>query len=214
MNKGMSTIVVTGTDTGIGKTVVAAMLTLGLNATYFKPVQSGIADETDRQAVLRMTGLGDDRILPDAVTLTEPLSPHRSAELDGVALDLEALTPPQSDGPLIVEGAGGLMVPLTRETLFIDLFAQWKHPVVLCARTGLGTINHTLLSLEALRKRGVPILGVVFVGDDNPDNIRTIAEMGGVKVLGRVPMLDTVDADTLSRIFAEHFTAADFGAVA
>ncbi|HEY9081233.1 dethiobiotin synthase [Magnetovibrio sp.] len=200
----MSRLIVTGTDTGIGKTVLSAMLTLALAASYFKPVQSGTVDETDRDAVKRMTGLGDDRVLPNAVTLREPLSPHRSAELDGVEIDVESLAPPPS-GPLIVEGAGGLMVPLNRKTLFIDLFARWQLPVVLAARTGLGTINHTLLSLEALRARDIPVLGVAFIGDDNADNIRTIAEMGEVKVLGRMPLLERIDAETLNQVFAEHF---------
>jgi len=200
----MSRLIVTGTDTGIGKTVISAMLTLALGATYFKPVQSGTEDETDRDAVKRMTGLGDDRVLANAVTLTQPLSPHRSAELDGVTIDLDSLTPPSID-PLIVEGAGGLMVPLNRETLFIDLFAAWNLPVVLCARTGLGTINHTLLSLEALRARDIPILGVAFVGDDNPDNIHTIAEMGDVKVLGRMPLLQRINAETLNQVFTDNF---------
>lgn len=205
----MRDLIVTGTDTGIGKTVVAAMLTLGLGANYFKPVQSGSEDETDRNAVKRMTGLGDERILADAVTLTQPLSPHRSAELDEVKIDLAALTPPTDlDRPLVVEGAGGLMVPVDRQTLYIDLFAQWGLPVVLTARTGLGTINHTLLSLEALRKRNIEIIGVAFVGDDNPDNMRTISEMGEVKVLGRVPMLETIDADVLHRVFTENFGGA------
>ena len=200
----MSRLIITGTDTGIGKTVLSAMLALALGATYFKPVQSGIEDETDRDAIKRMTGLGDDRVLANAVTLTQPLSPHRSAELDGVSIDLDSLTPPSID-PLIVEGAGGLMVPLNRETLFIDLFAAWNLPVVLCARTGLGTINHTLLSLEALRARDIPILGVAFVGDDNPDNIRSIAEMGDVKVLGRMPLLQRIDAETLNQVFTDNF---------
>lgn len=200
----MSRLIVTGTDTGIGKTVISAMLTLALGATYFKPVQSGTEDETDRDAIKRMTGLGDDRVLANAITLSAPLSPHRSAELDGVEIDLNALTPPPID-PLIVEGAGGLMVPLNRETLFIDLFAAWNSPVVLCARTGLGTINHTLLSLEALRTRNIDILGVAFIGDDNRDNIRTIAEMGDVKVLGRMPLLQRIDAETLSQAFTDNF---------
>ena len=200
----MSRLIVTGTDTGIGKTVLSAMLTLAFGATYFKPVQSGTEDETDRDAIKRMTGLGDDRVLANAVTLTQPLSPHRSAELDGVTIDLDTLTPPSVD-PLIVEGAGGLMVPLNRETLFIDLFAAWKLPVVLAARTGLGTINHTLLSLEALRARNIDILGVAFIGDDNPDNMRTIAEMGDVNVLGRMPLLQRIDVETLSQVFADNF---------
>lgn len=207
----MQDLIITGTDTGIGKTVVAAMLTLGLDATYFKPVQSGIEDGTDRDTVKSMTGLGDDRILTDAVTLTQPLSPHRSAELDGVEIDLDSLTPPSIKNRLIVEGAGGLMVPVNRQTLYIDLFKSWNLSVVLCARTGLGTINHTLMSLEALRKRDIPILGVAFVGEDNPDNIKTISEMGNIKVLGHVPMLDPINADTLLNTFNTRFNTGDFG---
>jgi len=201
----MDGLIVTGTDTGIGKTVVAAMLTLGLGGVYYKPTQSGIEDGADRDTVQHLTGLSNDRILADGITLTHPLSPHRAAELDGVEIDINTLTPPQNDRPLIVEGAGGLMVPVTRETLLIDLFAKWNLPVVLTARTGLGTLNHTLLSLEALRTRKIPVLGVAFVGDDNPDNIHTIAHMGHVKILGRVPMLDTINADVLNRVFAENF---------
>jgi len=200
----MTRLIVTGTDTGIGKTVLSAMLTLALGASYFKPVQSGTEDETDRDAIKRMTGLGDDRVLSNAVTLSAPLSPHRSAELDGVEIDLDALTPPDTD-PLIVEGAGGLLVPLNRQTLLIDVFATWKLPVVLAARTGLGTINHTLLSLQALKAHNIPILGVAFIGDDNPDNMRTIAEMGEVNVLGRMPLLDHIDAATLNQVFANNF---------
>lgn len=208
----MQNLIITGTDTDIGKSVVAAMLTLGLNANYFKPIQSGTIDETDRQAIMRMTGLSEERILADAVTLSQPLSPHRSAELDGVEIDLSTLTPPASDRPLIIEGAGGLMVPVNRETLYIDLFKNWKLPVVLCARTGLGTINHTLLSLEALRKRGIDILGLIFIGDDNPDNMRTISEMGDVKALGHLPRLETINPDTLTQVFANNFNQDDFGA--
>jgi len=92
----------------------------------------------------------------------------------------------------------------------IDLFANWRHPVVLCTRTGLGTINHTLLSLEALRNRSIPILGIIFIGEDNPDTVRTISEMGEVKVLGRMPILDTVDTASLTRIFKNNFNAQDF----
>lgn len=207
----MQDVIVTGTDTDIGKSVVAAMLTLGLNATYFKPVQSGTEDETDRQAILRMTGLNDDRVLSDGVSLSAPLSPHRSAELDGVEIDLQSLIPPiDNERRLIIEGAGGLMVPLNRRTLLIDIFAMWKLPVVLTARTGLGTINHTLLSLEALRARNIDTLGVVFVGDDNADNMKTISEMGNVKNLGHVPMFNDITPGILTQTFADNFNTDDF----
>ena len=163
------TIVVTGTDTGIGKTVFAAGLAGLLDGAYWKPVQSGLADETDAQVVARLAGLSPGRILPEAYRLTQPLSPHRAAELDGVSIDLDRLTIPDAGRLLIVEGAGGLMVPLTRERLLIDVFARWRAPVVLCARTALGTINHTLLSIEALRRRDIPLLGVAFIGEAMPD---------------------------------------------
>ncbi|TIN59635.1 MAG: ATP-dependent dethiobiotin synthetase BioD, partial [Mesorhizobium sp.] len=180
-------VVVTGTDTGIGKTVFAAGLTGLLDGIYWKPVQAGVEEETDSETVARLARLTFDRMLPEAWCLTESLSPHRAAELDGVEIDAKGLALPTNERPLIVEGAGGLMVPVNRSTLYIDVFARWRAPVVLCARTGLGTINHTLLSIEALRARSVPLLGVAFIGDEMADTQRTIAEMGKVRVLGRLP---------------------------
>ena len=209
----MTTLVVTGTDTGIGKTVVAAMLTLALDAVYWKPVQSGAADGTDAAMVATMTGLGPERFILERYLLTRPLSPHRTAELDGVEIDLDSLLLPGStpEGrPLIVEGAGGLMVPLTRRTLYIDIFRRWGVPVVLCARTTLGTINHTLLSVEALRTRGIAILGVVFVGDEMPDNEQTICDFAGVKRLGRLPILSRLTPVALVEAFDTEFRRPDF----
>lgn len=204
------TIVVTGTDTGIGKTVFAAGLTALLDGVYWKPVQSGIDEETDSEIVTRLAGLAPERMLPEAWRLKEPLSPHRAAELDGVEIDTDALALPVAARPLVVEGAGGLMVPVNRRTLYIDVFARWAAPVVLCARTGLGTINHTLLSIEALRARSVPQLGIAFIGDEMADTQRTIAEMGNVRVLGRLPRLDPLTPETLAEAMRTSFNAADF----
>lgn len=207
--------IITGTDTDIGKTVVAAMLTLALEASYWKPVQSGVEGGVDTKTVQKLTGLPAERFLPESYVLSEPLSPHRSAELDNVTIDLDKLAIPDTDGPLIIEGAGGLMVPLTRENLLINLFRKWNEdehvPVILVARTGLGTINHTLLSLEALWSRNIPVHGIVFVGDENEDNMRTIEEFSDVKVLGRLPMLDSLDAKTLTSAFEDNFSLKDFG---
>ena len=206
--------IITGTDTGIGKTVVSAMLSLALNATYWKPIQAGIEGGVDTKAVQKMTGLPAERFLPESYVLSEPLSPHRSAEIDNVSIDVDKLSVPKTEEPLIIEGAGGLMVPLSRENLLINLFRKWNEservPIVLVARTGLGTINHTLLSLEALWSRNIPIHGIIFVGDDNPDNMRTIAQFSDVKVLGRLPMLDSLNAKTLSRAFDDNFNIDDF----
>ncbi|HEY0269959.1 MAG TPA: dethiobiotin synthase [Sphingomonas sp.] len=203
----MTRLVVTGTDTDVGKTVFAAALAVALGAAYWKPIQSGLETHGDSAAVAR---LGVTRVLPEAYRLNRPLSPHRAAELDGVAIDPARLAPPAADR-LVIEGAGGVLVPVTRDLLFADLFARWACPVVLVARTGLGTINHSLLSIEALRRRGVAILGVAFVGAANEDNEATIAAIGAVKRLGRLPLLDPLDAATLSAAFAAHFRLEDFG---
>jgi dethiobiotin synthetase len=149
--------------------------------------------------------------LPEAYQLTAPLSPHRSAELDGLELSRKRLLQLPAVDPLVIEGAGGLMVPLTRDWLTIDLFADWQLPVVLCARTALGTINHSLLSIEALRLRDMPIVGVAFIGDANEDSERTICTMGGVKRLGRLPRLEQLDAANLAEAFRANFNLADFG---
>jgi dethiobiotin synthase len=207
MNRGF---ILSGTDTGIGKTTVAAMLVLALDALYWKPIQSGTQDGTDTQRVRALTLLPDDRFLPERYVLLQPLSPHRAAELDGVAIEPEALMVPAAARTLIVEGAGGLMVPITRRFLQIDLFADWGLPIILCARTALGTINHTLLSIEALRSRRLQLHGLIFVGNDNADNVRTIAEFSGARVLGHVPQLQSIDRGALLDAFVRGFRREDF----
>ena len=204
-------IVVTGTDTGIGKTVFSSGLAGFLDARYWKPIQSGLDEETDSEIVARLGGLSPDRILPERYRLQSPLSPHRAAEIDGVAIDTQSLRVPDfGDGPLVIEGAGGLMVPVDRKTLYIDLFAQWRLPVVLCARTALGTINHSLLSVEALRSRKIGILGIAFIGDENADTEATICGMAQVRKLGRLPWLSPLDAPTLRSAFERAFSRGDF----
>lgn len=202
--------IVSGTDTEIGKTIFSAMLTHVLKASYYKPVQSGLEEETDTEIVTRLAELSADRRLPEAYKLLTPASPHLSAEIDGVEIDLNKLTPPQTDRPLVIEGAGGLMVPLNRETLTIDMFKKWNAPVILCARTSLGTINHSLLSIEALKQRDIPILGIVFIGDENKDSERTIVEMGNVHRLGRLPRLAEIGSASLEKAFEENFNLSDF----
>ncbi|GAC1478467.1 MAG: dethiobiotin synthase [Steroidobacteraceae bacterium] len=203
-------IIVTGTDTGIGKTVFAAGLTRLLDGCYWKPVQAGLDGESDSAVVRRLCGLPVDRVLTEAWALTTPASPHLAAERDGVLIDPARLSPPRVARPLVIEGAGGLMVPLTRNVLLIDVFAAWGVPVVLCARTGLGTLNHTLLSLDALRKRGVPVIGVALVGEAHADNERTLGEFGGVPILGRLPRLDPLTPQTLEAAFSAAFSRESF----
>jgi len=206
-------IVVTGTDTDIGKTIFAAGLAGALGTSYWKPIQSGLDGGSDGERIAALTAAV---VLPEAYRLTTPCSPHLAAEIDGVRIDPDKLTPPPRDplvvDPLVIEGAGGVLVPVTRELLYADLFARWGLPTVLVARTSLGTINHSLLSIEALRTRGVPILGVAFVGDANEDSEAIIAAIGKVRRLGRLPILDPLDAPTLKAAFAEAFDLSDFTA--
>ncbi|NML04379.1 dethiobiotin synthase [Sphingomonas sp. G-3-2-10] len=204
------TIVVTGTDTDVGKTVFAAGLAGALRAHYWKPVQAGLDGGSDSLSVAALSGLPPQRILPEAYRLNTPCSPDRAAEIDGVTIDPDHLTPPETDSTLIVEGAGGAMVPVNHDLVFADLFARWGHPVVIVARTTLGTINHSLLTIEALRRRNVPILGVAFVGEPVEHSEATIARLGGVKRLGRLPHLTPLNAETLATAFAKAFDPADF----
>lgn len=203
-------LIVTGTDTGIGKTVFSAALAGALGAVYWKPVQAGLEDETDSQTVVRLSGLPSQQVLPEAYRLRTPASPHLAAELDGVTIDSRSLVLPETDRPLVVEGAGGLMVPLTRDVTYLDVIATWRAPVVLCARTTLGTINHSFLSIAALRARDVAILGVAFIGNENVESERIIADMGGVRRLGRLPHLAPLTSEMLRQAFASSFEVGDF----
>ncbi|WP_234052932.1 MULTISPECIES: dethiobiotin synthase [unclassified Xanthobacter] len=208
----MTRLVVTGTDTGIGKTVFSSGLAGFLKARYWKPVQSGLEEETDSEAAARLGALPAADVLPEAYRLKTPASPHLAAAIDGVTIDPARLDPPADDPakPLVIEGAGGLMVPLTDDLLFIDVFARWRLPVVLCARSGLGTLNHTLLSLEALRARAVPVLGVVLIGPPHGENARMIARLGAVRVLGTLVPLDPLTPASLAAAFAAGFRREDF----
>jgi dethiobiotin synthetase len=205
-------LIITGTDTGVGKTVFSAALAGATDAMYWKPVQAGLEEETDSALVARLSGLQVDRILPEAYRLNTPCSPQRAAEIDGIVIDPARLNPPRCSRNLVIEGAGGALVPITRDLLFADLFARWALPVVIVARTALGTINHSLLSIEALRTRGLDIIGVAFVGAANEDSEATISAIGKVRRLGRLPVLDTLDRDALARAFAAHFRISDFTA--
>jgi dethiobiotin synthetase len=203
-------IVVSGTDTGVGKTVFSAALAGALDGYYWKPIQSGLDEETDSQTVLRLSGLAPERVLPEAYRLRTPASPHFAAELDGITIDHRTLEVPNADRPLVIEGAGGLLVPLTRNVTYLDLMARWRLPVVLCARTALGTINHSLLSIEALRARDVVILGVSFIGEENVETERIIIDMGKVKRLGRLGYVMPLTPATLRKAFADGFDIGDF----
>jgi dethiobiotin synthetase len=190
-------LVVCGTDTDVGKTVVSALLVEGLGARYWKPVQSGLEEGGDRGRVQALLDLPTERIVPEAYRLAAPVSPHWAAEREGLTLDPARLALPAGEGPLVVETAGGLLVPLRRDWLQIEQIQRWGLPVVLVARSGLGTLNHTLLSLEALARRQIAVLGLVLNGDPHPDNPRTLTELGGVPVLAELPRLNPLNRQRL-----------------
>jgi dethiobiotin synthetase len=197
----MHRYVVTGTDTDVGKTVFAAGLAGHLGARYWKPVQAGTDDGTDSLRIVALTG-GRADVLPEAYVLETPCSPHEAARIDRVTIDTARLALPAGDGPLVVEGAGGVLVPFREDLLAADLFALWGLPVILVARTALGTISHSLMSLEALRARGLAVHGVAFIGEENAASEAAIVNIGKVAHLGRLPRLDPLNAETLADAFA------------
>jgi len=203
-------IVVTATDTDAGKTIFCAGLVQAIDGCYWKPVQAGLEGGTDSETVARLSGLPADRILPEAYRLVTPASPHHAAALDNVVIEPALLEPPPCRHRMVIEGAGGALVPLAGGLLYADVFASWRFETVIVARTTLGTINHSLMTIEALRARDIPILGIAFVGDANEDSELTISAIGRVKRLGRLPRLDPLDRESLAAAFAASFDMADF----
>ena len=207
-------LVVCGTDTDVGKTVVSAWLVQGLEATYWKPVQSGLEEGGDRQRVIDLLQLPEHRCIPEAYAFQAAVSPHWAAELENRVLEPRRLQlPPSGTTPLVVETAGGLHVPLTRSWRQIDQLQRWNLPVVLVCRSGLGTLNHTLLSLEALANRGIPVLGLILNGPLHADNPRTLEDLGGVPVLAELPPLDPLCAATLSAAWQKQKLGLKFRAL-
>lgn len=187
---------ITGTDPDIGKTTVSSWLCLHTKAHYFKPIQTGAENQTDSQTVAKLSGT---TVYPEAYLLERPVSPHVAARLANKKIDMSTISLPKVDR-LVVEGAGGLFVPLNERDYIIDLIYFLKLPVILTASTRLGTINHTLLSLEALRKRHIPIMGVILVGDDPLDNAHEIETYGQIPILARLPFLPLVSKEALQKI--------------
>lgn len=184
--------------------MVSAALALRYpRASYWKPIQTGTSVDDDTRTVVALTGLDSSRILDQGVRLPDPLSPHLAAQRQGVRLALEplvALAASQApERPWIVEGAGGVLVPIHDSALMIDLVKQLGLPALIVSRTTLGTINHTLLTLEALRTRGVPIAGVVMNGVANAENRWSIEAYGCVSVIGEMPSVHPLDAAALER---------------
>ena len=195
--------VICGTDTDIGKTLISSFLVRGLNSFYWKPIQSGIDLETDSQTVARLAKVNKAKIINEAYIFKEPLSPHWAAEIDQKVINFQLLNLPNVDGPLIVETAGGLMVPITRNYLQIDQIKQWDIPVILVCKSGLGTLNHTLLSIEALKKRNIKILGIVINGEKHLDNPKTLTEFSKIPIITEFPCIQKIDSKHLDILWEE-----------
>ena len=173
-----SRIIVAGTDTNVGKTIVSSLLVNKLNAHYWKPVQCGDLDTGgDSATVKKLSGIKAKRIIPEAYRLKMPASPNQAAAAEGITIDKENLKLPNHEGALVVELAGGLMVPLRDDWLQIDQVKMWNLPVVLVARSGLGTLNHTLLSIEALENRNIKVATLILNGEKHEENFNTLATM-------------------------------------
>jgi dethiobiotin synthetase len=200
-------VFVTGTDTDIGKTFICALLALGLQAGYWKPIQSGSREGNDTDWIKKATLLPDSHFFPENYCLTEPLSPHAAAAIDGVEIDLSTIRLPEKGrlSHLFIEGAGGLMVPLNKRHLVADLIKHLKLPVLVVAKSGLGTINHSLLTLEQLRRQEIPILGMILNGPKNPVSKQAIQEYGNVEVIAEVERLEKISPTTLKQTFDNLF---------
>ena len=206
---------ITGTDTGVGKTVAAAAVLHRYRGAaplrYWKPIQTGIEQDDDTEEVRRLAACADREIFDEGVRLPRPLSPHLAARCAGQTIDLRALLallPSGEDTRWIVEGAGGLLVPLNDSETMADWIAMLGLPVLVAARTALGTINHTLLTLEALRARSIKIAGVLMIGDKNVDNRAATERYGKTCVVGEMPRLDPLTHETLADWSVAHLDPA------
>ena len=192
-------IIICGTDTDVGKTIVSSFFVQGLKGIYWKPIQSGTEEGTDTKTVCNLLNLEPNRYISERYKFKAPVSPHWAAEQESGFIEPSNLKLPDLDELIIIETAGGLMVPLNRDWLQIDQLKVWGAPIILVARTGLGTLNHTLLSLEALRHRNLVVLGIVLNGPPHKDNPKTLEQFGDTKILAWLPIFEEVNAKVLSQ---------------
>lgn len=199
MKSKQSGLIICGTGTDVGKTIISALLVQGLGGIYWKPIQSGLDEDGDTGRVCRLLKLPSSRWIPEAYKFQAPVSPHWAAEKEGQLIDQKRLEIPVVNRPLIVETAGGLMVPLTRHLLQIDQLQYWQLPILLVARTELGTLNHTLLSLEALKTRNIPVIGLFLNGPDHLDNPTTLEQFGNIPIIGKLPPMREITSESLTK---------------
>ena len=195
--------IICGTDTDIGKTLISSFFVRGLNSFYWKPIQSGIESRTDSQTVEKLAQVSKGKIIKEAYVFSKPLSPHWAAEIDQKTINFDMLRLPKVNGSLIVETAGGLMVPITRNFLQIDQIKQWNLPVILVCKSSLGTLNHTLLSIEALKRRNIEILGLVVNGEKHLDNPKNLVDFSGIPLITEFPYIKKMDSNNLDILWKE-----------
>lgn len=188
---------VTGIDTGIGKTIASAVLTEKLKADYWKPIQSGDLAQSDSLMVESLLTNRFTKIHPEAYRLNEPLSPHLSARMDGINMELDCFKLPKTENNLIVEGAGGLMVPINDQQLILDLIKHLDIAAIVVSKNYLGSINHTLLTINTLKQYNIPIKGIIFNGEANIESEKYILEYTQVNYLGHIPNLKTINKNNI-----------------
>lgn len=203
----MHRIIVTGSGTDVGKTVVSAILTTLFGGDYWKPIQCGDMENSDTITMQKWIDPSKHSIHAPAYSLQAPLSPHHAARLEKISLNPASIVPPKTNRPLIIETAGGIFVPLTTKMLSIDLFQAWKGLWVIVSQHYLGSINHTLLTIHALKQRNIPVMGLVFNGEPNPDSEEAILALSGIPLLGRLLPEATIDRSTIQR-YAKQWRSA------
>lgn len=206
----MTDLFITGTDTGVGKTMLSSLLVAALDRDYWKPIQTGSCEGTDRETVIRQAGIFPERAHPEAYIFEPPVSPHLAAEKEGMEIDFQRIQRPATAKALVIEGAGGILVPINSHSSMLDLARHLNTPLVIASRTALGTINHTVLTVTAIRNAKLPIIGIVMIGPENLDNNRAIERYGNVPVVGWIPWLERFDRETLRAVFTSHFDAGVF----
>lgn len=200
----MRKIFVTGIGTDVGKTVVSAVLTEGLKADYWKPIQTGTAFGSDTEKIKRLVTNGVSRIHPEAYRFDAYVSPHAAAASEGKEIDFDSIVLPQTDNTLIIEGAGGLLVPINKKYFMIDLIKKLDVETVLVSQNYLGNINHTLLSCQALKSQGIKVLGIIFTGTENAASESAIISHAGYPLLGRINREVSITPEVIKK-YASHF---------
>lgn len=199
-------VFITGCGTGVGKTIISAILVQALEADYWKPIQSGALEDSDALTVSRLVSSSQSVVHPETYLLKEPISPHAAAAREGIEISLDDIHIPSTNNFLVIEGAGGLLVPINRQHTIADMIRKFKAPAIVVSRHYLGSINHTLLTLAALHASNIPLLGVIFVGDPNKESETAILSMGRAKMLGRVAWEESISPAIIAqyaRLFRE-----------